>query len=214
MIGYIYCIRNSINNKLYVGKTTDSLVIRFKEHCKACNKRNLEARPLYRAMRKYGKDKFSIHLIEEVDVELLSERESYWINQLDTYKNGYNATHGGDGKMLYDDEDTKKFIRDYQNGMTTKDIALKYHCSDVTVRKRLKAEGIDTNTNALKRKTHRIAQYDRNGNQLAIFDSQKSAAQHLIDNGIGSNLWSIACHIGEAAKGTRPSCMGYIWKFV
>ena len=34
---------------------------------------------------------------------MLSEREIYWINELETYgSKGYNASKGGDGKILYD----------------------------------------------------------------------------------------------------------------
>lgn len=34
MTGKIYCISNSINDKLYIGKTTYSTIEqRFKEHC-------------------------------------------------------------------------------------------------------------------------------------------------------------------------------------
>lgn len=50
-------------------------------------------------MRKHGTDKFKMEILEELDctnVELMKEREVYWIKKLDTYKNGYNATPGGD----------------------------------------------------------------------------------------------------------------------
>lgn len=53
-------------------------------------------------MRKYGIENFHIELIEETDSP--EEREAYWINKLDTYKNGYNATLGGDGKKYIDYE--------------------------------------------------------------------------------------------------------------
>ena len=51
-------------------------------------------------MRKYGVVNFHIELIEETNNP--EERETYWINKLDTYNNGYNATLGGDGKKYID----------------------------------------------------------------------------------------------------------------
>lgn len=37
-MAYIYCITNLINGKQYVGKTTQSVNKRFKEHCSDCKK--------------------------------------------------------------------------------------------------------------------------------------------------------------------------------
>ena len=47
-------------------------------------------------MNKYGLEHFRISLIEETDKP--EEREIYWIQKLNTYHFGYNATLGGDGK--------------------------------------------------------------------------------------------------------------------
>jgi hypothetical protein len=33
--------------------------------------------------------------IEECNNDLLNDRERYWINYYDSYKNGYNNTYGG-----------------------------------------------------------------------------------------------------------------------
>lgn len=51
-------------------------------------------------MRKYGIEHFHIEQIEETDKP--EEREIYWINFYNSYKNGYNATLGGDGKKYID----------------------------------------------------------------------------------------------------------------
>jgi hypothetical protein len=53
-------------------------------------------------MNKYGSTHFYIELIEECPLEELAKKEIYWIGYYDTYHNGYNATLGGDGKILYD----------------------------------------------------------------------------------------------------------------
>ena len=53
-------------------------------------------------MRKYGYDHFSVALVEECDNSILSEREEYWIEQYESYKYGYNATKGGEGKFRCD----------------------------------------------------------------------------------------------------------------
>lgn len=62
-------------------------------------KERCEKRPLYDAMNKYGVENFIVEELEYVkDENILSEREVYWIKELETYgSKGYNATKGGDG---------------------------------------------------------------------------------------------------------------------
>ena len=94
----IYCIENLINHKKYVGLSKNCYK-RWKDHlthyenslCKGDDKK-----PLYLAMKKYGKENFEFSILEECEKEKLKEREIYWISKLNTYNCGYNATHGGD----------------------------------------------------------------------------------------------------------------------
>ena len=51
-------------------------------------------------MRKYGIEHFSVVELEQTNDP--EEREKYWIEKLRTFKNGYNATTGGDGKHYLD----------------------------------------------------------------------------------------------------------------
>ena len=99
-MAYIYQITNQVNGKIYVGKTEFSIEKRFKEHCDDAYREAKEKRPLYAAMRKYGIENFHIELLEETDNP--EERETYWIEQKQSFKNGYNATMGGDGRRYID----------------------------------------------------------------------------------------------------------------
>jgi group I intron endonuclease len=85
----IYQITNVVNSKFYIGKTSKTVQERFRQHC--YNHQNQDTH-LYRAMRKYGVDKFIIEILEET--ESPNEREIYWIQ---TTQPHYNMTRGGDG---------------------------------------------------------------------------------------------------------------------
>jgi len=93
----IYKITNKENNLSYIGKTTQTLEKRFKQHIrKALNDK--KDTHFYRAIRKYGNDCWTSEVLENVeDAELLNEREMFWIECYNSYNNGYNSTHGGDG---------------------------------------------------------------------------------------------------------------------
>jgi group I intron endonuclease len=92
----IYGIKNrDSGNVVYVGQTIRSLIFRFNQHLKAAEKGELEY-PLYRAMRKYGIDKFEAFTIEECStVESLDKREKELILEFNTLTpNGYNLMLG------------------------------------------------------------------------------------------------------------------------
>ena len=90
--GVVYKITNKVNSTVYVGQTKRTIKERFIEHAKA------ETHLGY-AIRKYGRKKFTIEVIEECETaEQLNEREIFWIAKLNTKApNGYNYTEGGEG---------------------------------------------------------------------------------------------------------------------
>ena len=96
MIG-IYIYINKINNKKYVGQSIDILRRKYMHEYNAFNKNTLEYNSkFHKALRKYGLDNFIFDILEECEKEKLSEREQYWIEFYDSFKNGYNATPGGE----------------------------------------------------------------------------------------------------------------------
>lgn len=98
----IYLIKNEINGKVYIGKTSKyDEKDRFKEHVKLSSKKTTY---FYRALQKYGQENFSITVLEETTKEKINEREIFWINfyrKQNGLKNVYNETFGGDGGDTY-----------------------------------------------------------------------------------------------------------------
>lgn len=82
---------NRETNECYIGQSVD-IQRRKQQHIYSSQK---EDSPLYRAMRKYGLEKFSFSILEECSIEQLDERERYWIKYFDSYNKGYNQTLGG-----------------------------------------------------------------------------------------------------------------------
>lgn len=112
-MAYIYKITNNVNGKFYIGKTQrSSLVRRWKEHQRKALDENYR-HPLYDGIRHHGLENFSIEVWEECNIELLDEREKFWIAKLSPV---YNLTTGGDGgdtftrKPEHMKEETRKKI--------------------------------------------------------------------------------------------------------
>lgn len=97
MKGKIYKITNKVNGKIYIGQTIKTIEERFQKHCWGTtenDKYHLNM-AIKKAIKKYGKNNFTIELIEEVELNKLDEREVYWISFYDSYNKGYNCTLGG-----------------------------------------------------------------------------------------------------------------------
>lgn len=90
----IYCIRNLVNGKRYVGQTKN-LTRRKKQHFYEAPRRC--DHPMARAVRKYGRENFEVVIVEECDDAIVDERERYWIAEFRTteYEFGYNCEDGG-----------------------------------------------------------------------------------------------------------------------
>ena len=106
--GEVYLIENKINGHKYVGQTLNGWKNRFRLHITESKK--FPERPLYRAFNKYGIKNFKVRVLQTCDSSILDEREVYWIDFFDTFKDSqhYNCTRGGEGGEV--DEKTRKRI--------------------------------------------------------------------------------------------------------
>ena len=84
--GKVYCIRNIIDDDIYVGSTTQPLSKRMSKH-RIDMKGYKKDRMLYTKMNELGADKFYIELIEECPcdtLEQLRKREGHFIREMGT----------------------------------------------------------------------------------------------------------------------------------
>lgn len=211
MTGYIYCITNSINQKQYVGQTRFSLQERWYDHCKNATDESKKNRPLYSAMRKYGIENFKITLLEEVPIDELDKAEQRWIQLLDTYRNGYNATLGGEGKQKYNHKVYQQFLSLYQQGYNAQQIAEMCKCAVDTVSKILIGAGFNTLQNARAQMSHPVTQYTLEMNPIQTYKSRADAAKALQQQGVSASIHTIVTNIGRVIRGTRQSCYGFKW---
>lgn len=193
-----------------------SLEKRWKEHCEDCKKRRSEKRPLYSAMRKYGIENFKMEKIEECDDNIVNEREVYWIEKLQTFRNGYNATVGGDGTHYLDYDLICETYSQVKNITKTAEIC---NCCIDSVSHILKERHIDIISSqelAKRNSSKMINQYDLQGNYIQTFQSIFDAARYIqsLDPVNRTGLKGIRSHIAAVAKGKRKTAYKYIWKFI
>ena len=213
-MGYIYCITNLINEKKYVGKTTYSITKRFQEHCRDFKKERCERRPLYDAMNKYGIENFVVKELIECPNDELDSYEKMYIEKLQTYgHNGYNATKGGDGSILFD---YNKIIETYALGGTMTECAAKMHCSVDTVKKVLTINNIPIrhNRRGCCSDPKKVVQYSLEGVFIKEWESITLAAHWLVDNGYAKTYNSgVKQKIRLCMRGKNKTAYKFIWKF-
>lgn len=122
MASGVYCYKNLINGKIYVGRTKD-LKKRKREHewCYS-HDNNRYNKYLYKEMRIYGLNNFEYSVLEYCDESKLDEREMYYVSLFDSSNEdkGYNLNRGGrtgnlnQSKRVYKvDIKTKNVIDEY-----------------------------------------------------------------------------------------------------
>lgn len=201
-MAYIYQIQNDINGKIYVGKTEFSIEKRFKEHCRDAYREHCEKRPLYAAIRKYGVEHFHISLIEETNKP--EERECYWIEQLGSFKNGYNATTGGDGRKYLDYD---LIVATYNKVKNQNEVARILNIDQATVRRVVHQANIKvlSQEEARTQLAKKVAKIDPKTNKIIQVYSSIQEAER--ENGNTK-------HISSVCKGKRKTCAGYKWRYI
>lgn len=215
-MAYIYKITNLINNKCYIGKTLNTIQERWREHCSDYKKRDEEKRPLYSAMNKYGIENFKIEEIEQCNEDIINDREKYWIEYYGSFKKGYNATLGGDGKAYLD---RKLLIKTYNEVQNLKKSAKILNIDAGHLSKILKENNIEV-------KSSKEVQNEEYGKEIAMIDletnviiktfiSLADAARYIKEQtNSTAEIRGMTVHIRQVAQGKRKTAYKYKWKFI
>lgn len=107
----IYIVRNTVNGKIYIGKTKHTVAHRWREHYRAAfNDPRLHDLRFYRAIRKYGVGAFIPAEIDSTEDERearLLEMAYIFMYQAGNPELGYNSSYGGEGGSLSEESKAK-----------------------------------------------------------------------------------------------------------
>lgn len=183
----IYCIKNKLNSKLYIGKTKN-LYRRKYQHFGELNNNKHKNSHLQNAVNKYGISNFIFEVIEICDLESLSIREYYWINFYETY----NRNKGYNIEML---DENGKSIRSYESIEKMRNTIYS------------KKDRYITPKGKLNPTSKEVYQYDLDGNYISSFESCHIASEFLTKK----EAYSL---ISKCARNDYGSAYGFQWRYV
>lgn len=220
----IYKITNLVNGKVYIGKSKD-IKSRFGCH-KAALKMDVfngrTNRHLWNAVQKYGLDKFTFEILEQVEVcgDTLSLREMYWIKHYNSNHRdyGYNSMYESSGVFKHSDETVERLREATRKSMTperraeiSRSLMGKKQSPELVSMRIAKSSKsrigvkIAEEKKSKMRESHAVysyEQYSLDGELLQIFKRRKD----LIDAGFERVSVQAAC------VGKLKTHKGFIWK--
>lgn len=197
----IYKITNLINNKCYIGQSID-INKRWHKHLYADSSNSV----IHTAIKKYGKNNFLFEVIEECPVEALNDREIYWIQYYNSYKEGYNCTLGGDTGNHYNYEEIYTL---WNSGLNCQEIQNKLNCNSSTITRALRYFDISeeqVRNRAVNKKQYVAIDIDTN-KPLKIFNGSYEIYNFF--NGKLSDVTTLKKNIEN-----RYRMFGFYWEYL
>lgn len=104
----VYAVKNTKNNKRYIGSSSDLSVRKSNHFCKLRDTNHYNTY-LQEDYNLYGKENFIFEVLEYCKKEELIEREQYWMDKFQSYNRefGYNISISAD-TTIWSEESKKK----------------------------------------------------------------------------------------------------------
>mgnify|MGYP004628732341 CR=1 FL=1 len=213
MIGYIYELRNNINGKSYVRQTIDIQKRLWKHKSIAKTKNYKNTNKFYTDLDLFGIDNFTLIILESCDVNLLDEKERYWIKKLNTIEpNGYNILVGG--HKLYKTENP--FYGKHHTNETKEKIRQTNIKNGTYIKSSERMKKNNPNKNGKYSKKVKCAMLDPTTKKIIKeFKSLTNAAEYCMKSKLSNSKFikSICSSISYACKNSTKA-YGYFWKFL
>lgn len=229
-MGVIYKTTNKINGKIYIGKRV------FNSDKFNRSKYYGSGKLIKLSIVKYGMDNFNREILEEVENNLLSKREIYWIDYFNSTNLdiGYNLSSGGNstcGRIIGKMSDiTKQKLREItltQLKVKGHPFKNKHHTDETKNKIRKKLEGVILSENRIKKSAdgHRGLKYNKppKVKKEKIDQSIKIVQKYI--NGEYIKTWHSIMEaskyygfdrsgISRACSGKYKQCNGYKWEYL
>ncbi len=185
-MGYIYMLRNKVNNKMYIGQSQQLDVKRRWQAYEKLKEKSM-GKVLFNALTKYGLENFEFKIICICFNEDCNKYEIDYIKKYNTtLPNGYNFHEGGKN---IDIDIRKKSIRSEEFKAKMRELFSKGKhpnfektLSDDHKKKlseKLKGRKISRDETVDRYKSYIVQKYDENKNLIETFDSFTSAAKTI-----------------------------------
>jgi group I intron endonuclease len=205
MVG-IYCIRNVVNKKVYVGSSVN-IDSRWSNHRTLLKTGKHRNQYLQRAWDKYGEQNFEFKVLQECGVDDLPTLEVEWMNFFSSCKrsSGYNLVKVTDRKQVWSESVLQKKSdatrRQWSDQVVRDKMVMGLKQSWVSNPKRAKGA---TKSGMSRRDTRKVGQFDLDGNLLTTYASRREA---YLENGKCRNIYK--CLSGEI-----ETCQGKAYTYL
>ena len=189
----------SPSGKSYIGQSVN-LVVRKRFFCTFNH--TYGGHKIECARKKYNhKSLWDYKVLEYCDIDMLDEREKYYIILYDSINNGYNLDSGGNANKIVSDETRKKQSESHKGMKHTNEHNLK-------ISESLKGHTLiltEESKNKMRLSHNKsVVQYTKKGTFVAEYESALVAKEKTgIDNG----------HISACCRGKRKSAGGFKWTY-